>query len=759
MNVSSYTVDNLPETLYLPAYSISPEEIVKGDILFFNVDFFSKPVEIKEEWGAVLDEDGNPMKNEKGEEIQEIKSYYYEDEDGNKITTSPQNMAANLRQTISKWYVALRNIALVMMMIVLLYIGIRMLLSTLSSDKAKYRQMLQDWLIGLVILFFMHYIMSFSVTLVGKLTQVISSSVDENGFAVIIPDDTNNHLTDYIKNTGNQELIKSIVNSNLESDENGDFVFYPTNLLGKMRLELQLSNWGTEYIGYAICFIILVLFTLFFVFTYTKRFLYMAFLTLMAPLVAVTYPIDKVSDGSAQGFNKWLKEYVFNLLIQPMHLLLYYILITSAFDLASKNLVYSIVAIGFMLPAEKLLRTFFGFEKASTPGVFAGAAGGALAMQGINKLGALLKGGDKKGGSGSSANGSSESTDSQTPKMRGDIDEAQITAGKDENKQENNSATQASNNMERESLEEKLADGQITEDELTPEQKQLLGIENNKNEQKKNEEKEDKEGEFIPYRSTQHTQKGMYVSGFGNAGNIKDRVKRKIKSVAKAMKASAKYKLKKLPGAAVRTTVKGIGAGSLAAMGVAAGAATGDPSNAFTYGTTAGAVGLGTTASLINGGSSFSEEYRTARDNVRNSPEFEEINQKDYIKKFKNDEKNKELLLRNFEKNKVKNMLSDGGVVDQCLNNRVNDIENIMTIQKMVDDKDVKDLREAIAYAKYADRVGADYNTDKKAKWKETFANEYQEKVGLNEAEAKKTATKTMDKIAKFNKKKKSIYK
>ena len=140
VNVSSYTVDNLPETLYLPAYTMSPEEIIKGDVLFFNVDFFSDPIEIKEEWGPVLDENGNPELDENGNEKQEIKSYYYEDEDGNKITTSPQNMAEQLRDTISSWYVSLRNIALVMMMIVLLYIGIRMLISTLASDKAKYRQ-------------------------------------------------------------------------------------------------------------------------------------------------------------------------------------------------------------------------------------------------------------------------------------------------------------------------------------------------------------------------------------------------------------------------------------------------------------------------------------------------------------------------------------------------------------------------------------------------------------------------------------------
>ena len=113
----------------------------------------------------------------------------------------------------------------------------------------------------------------------------------------------------------------------------------------------------------------------------------MAFLTMIAPLVALTYPIDKISDGQAQAFNKWLKEYIFNLLIQPLHLLIYTILVTSAFDLAGKNPIYSLVAIGFLIPAEKLMRSFFGFEKANTPPSMAGAAVGAgLINTGLHQL-------------------------------------------------------------------------------------------------------------------------------------------------------------------------------------------------------------------------------------------------------------------------------------------------------------------------------------------------------------------------------------
>ena len=74
-------------------------------------------------------------------------------------------------------------------------------------------------------------------------------------------------------------------------------------------------------------------------YTYTagKRVSNMAFLTLISPLVALMYPIDK-QDGKADGFSSWLKEYIYNALLQPFHYLLYTIMITSAISLAANKI-------------------------------------------------------------------------------------------------------------------------------------------------------------------------------------------------------------------------------------------------------------------------------------------------------------------------------------------------------------------------------------------------------------------------------------
>lgn len=79
-----------------------------------------------------------------------------------------------LHDTIAKWYVALRNLAIVGMLIILLYVGIRIIVSSTASDKAKYKEFLKDWLIALCLLFTLHYIMTFTVTVVNSVTEAIA---------------------------------------------------------------------------------------------------------------------------------------------------------------------------------------------------------------------------------------------------------------------------------------------------------------------------------------------------------------------------------------------------------------------------------------------------------------------------------------------------------------------------------------------------------------------------------------------------------
>lgn len=275
-----------------------------------------------------------------------------------------------LHSTIANWYIALRNLSIVALLSILLYVGIRMVISSTASDKSKYKQMLIDWIVALCIVFFIHYLMSFILTVTDMITQGLAASSE---------------ITVQIK-------------------DGADPITFNTDLIGVCRIQTQYEDLGAR-LTYLILYIALVIYTIMFTWTYVKRAILMAFLTLIAPLVAITYPIDKISDGKAQAYGMWLKEFIFNALLQPFHLIIYTVFLGSSVEIAVENPIYAILFLAFIIPAEKILRKMFGFEKSSTAGSMstaAGLLGGAAVMRSasnlIGKIGGKNKGNAGKAG-------------------------------------------------------------------------------------------------------------------------------------------------------------------------------------------------------------------------------------------------------------------------------------------------------------------------------------------------------------------------
>lgn len=401
--VSAVSAAMMGDNIVLPTFTIGPEEIFSGRILLFDPNIFD-PEEIfvttslgnemkAEEWNET-DDSGNFV-NRGNDETAD--GYFYYDDNGNKIATSTNNAAYDLKNVVAKWYYIIRNIAIIGLMLVLVYVGIRMLLTSIASDKAKYKQMLSDWVIALCLVFLMQYIMVFANSFVDGITNIFSTFANGNLHTAIIQEPKDNL----------EESIEEISTDYVQEDGNGKKVIaWPTNLMGRIRVQAQQHDGTAEYVGYSLCYFVLVLYTLFFAFTYAKRLLYLLFLTVIAPFVALTYPLDKIRDGQAQAFNMWVKEYFINLIIQPFHLLLYVIFISMAFELAGTNIIYSLVVLGFMIPAEKFLRNMFGFNRASSPGFLAGAAGAAMTISAVQSLAKFAGrghgGGKSSGGKGDS---------------------------------------------------------------------------------------------------------------------------------------------------------------------------------------------------------------------------------------------------------------------------------------------------------------------------------------------------------------------
>ena len=635
--VATYLMSNaLPERLMLPMFAIGPGEIFKNQIALLDVNFFKDLT------------DQNNLGN--GQSL-------YEEKDGNGevvrkyiITTSPTGQqlkqissTIELRPVISKWYYAIRNLAIVALLSILIYIGIRILISSSADDKAKYKQRLVDWIVAMCLLFFMHYIMAFAVSITEEISSAIVSLNDS--YSVIIGRsegdnaDDGRKLNEYeyeIKDGGKvfdgQVADKLREMSIIRDDPDGGEQFvWPTNEMGAARIQLQLEPAGDSeddilirQFGYTVIYLALVMYTMLFLFRYLKRLMMLAFLTIIAPLMAMTYPLDKLQDGSAQGFNTWLKEYIFNLLIQPVHLILYTMLIGSAMDLVSTNLIYALVALGFILQAEKILRKFFGFDKAST--VAGGSAlGGALAMQGINQISRLLGKGSKGGKSGGN-NGNSNDTGKNNKLRTADkgkdtnsLIDNMYGKGKEANQLNADSSENTGNsaeNEERQTAQQAMLDVYdegFGTDEWDPQERETMAREAYVDSNEGMNYSADEYAQILRDSGYEEDEvnnmvREMYGSEGGqglaeptteknldsNVENAKvgNKTRNRLISGAKSAGRAARYIAPKAARFAARTAVKGtlIGAGAVA--GIAAGLVSDDFSNVLKYGTAGAGAGL-----------------------------------------------------------------------------------------------------------------------------------------------------------------------
>ena len=151
----------LNNSFQIPFIVVSPENIIQNKIGMFNVNFFAE----------ITDTDTNTEDNS-------------------------INIADELHLTIAKWYYKIRNIVIVLFMILLIYIGIRILVASISEDKAKYKKMLVDWLISFVLVFVIHYIMIFSMYIVDEFTNLVSTVTNDESveYFEIVDDEVYNYF-------------------------------------------------------------------------------------------------------------------------------------------------------------------------------------------------------------------------------------------------------------------------------------------------------------------------------------------------------------------------------------------------------------------------------------------------------------------------------------------------------------------------------------------------------------------------------------
>lgn len=235
------------------------------------------------------------------------------------------DLQINIKQHIATIYYSVRNIAIVANLVVLIYTGIRMALSSIATDKAKYKKMLMGWVQSFIIMMLLPYIM---IIILG-ISQALSDLCEQ--IMIVL--------------CGNQiiNIEDNLFNSATTSTEKGFAILIPT-----------LVYW------------ILTFYQLKFFWIYGKRLFNTAFLIVISPLVLVQHSFDKAGDGEASSFNAWIREYTMNLMLQPLHALIYTVFMTIASNIMLEAPLLAVVLLTTLSRGERVVRNVLRVKSTAT---------------------------------------------------------------------------------------------------------------------------------------------------------------------------------------------------------------------------------------------------------------------------------------------------------------------------------------------------------------------------------------------------------
>lgn len=234
--------------------------------------------------------------------------------DINIFNTSNSGNANNpntvIKQQVGNWYYTLRTVAMIASLLFLVYCGIRMAMSTIASDQAKYKQMLIGWVTSLIILFVLPYIFSlvlnFNDTLISLIPQKDAS-------------------------------FEQIIETNIVKDAESDSIM---KMCGSLLTLLLLTWYHFEFFS-----------------KYLMRFLKVAFLIIISPIITVMYAIDK-----GKRYKKWFQEFIGAVFMQLVHALIYAIFLYSASEIATKAPIITVAFFMALTKGEKIFNYLFNLK-------------------------------------------------------------------------------------------------------------------------------------------------------------------------------------------------------------------------------------------------------------------------------------------------------------------------------------------------------------------------------------------------------------
>ena len=228
--------------------------------------------------------------------------------------TFVSNIIDSIKNTVATWFQIIRLFAIGIIIVLLIFTGLRLATVDLAIERARYKEVIKAWVTGLLFIVMLPYI-------------IVAIST----------------ISDY--------FLDVLWNARLSLESAGYSSF--ENALFMESLNGTVESGGLRSAAYFIEFLAFVIMDYKFFFKYIKRSFMIFLMVVISPIIAIIHIFNKIR-GRDGSIGDWLSQYVTYTFMQPLHALLYLVFMFMANNIAIRAPLLGILFLWALSRAEKI---------------------------------------------------------------------------------------------------------------------------------------------------------------------------------------------------------------------------------------------------------------------------------------------------------------------------------------------------------------------------------------------------------------------
>ena len=245
--------------------------------------------------------------------------------------TGISNAMDSLKDLVVTWFQILRYFSIALIIILLIFTGLRLAVSDMAEDRARYKKVLKAWFVGLLF--------------IGTLPYIIS-----------------------IINTIYELLMDIFWNARVSLEEAG-YSSFESGLFLEC-LNGTAETGGLTSAAYFIEFAAFVIIDYIFAGKYLMRLFRIFMLVVLSPVYGILHIFDVIKGGDGH-IGEWLTKYSINIFIQPLHALLYLTFMFAVSNIVISAPLLAILFLWLLFRAEKIFYIILDIDMKQATSIFA----------------------------------------------------------------------------------------------------------------------------------------------------------------------------------------------------------------------------------------------------------------------------------------------------------------------------------------------------------------------------------------------------